>query len=381
MNSVSMLERLVAFDTVFDRPNRELIDFVASWFRSHGIDPKIMPGKNPGFANLWATVGSTSDGGVCLSGHTDVVPVDGQPWSSDPFRLTEKDGKLYGRGTCDMKGFCASALAMLPEMIAAPLKRPIHFCLTHTEENGCGGALEVVSRIGRDLPKPDMAIVGEPTSLRVVSGHKGMRRLSTVVAGREAHSARPDIGVSAVMVAGRLIARLAEMAEAEKSPDKLHHAFVPPYSTIHVGMVQGGLAPSIIARHCTFCWDIRTVPGTNSQDIFNTFEQWVRSDILPEMQAIWPRSSILTTTDFDIPPLTVEPVSSAERLVRCLTGDRDVCCVGYATEAGLFQQEGIDTVLCGPGSIAQAHKPDEFVLVSELRDYDAFLTRLVEQLC
>ncbi|WP_420845890.1 M20/M25/M40 family metallo-hydrolase [Nitratireductor alexandrii] len=192
---------------------------------------------------------------------------------------------------------------------------------------------------------------------------------------------RTDIGVSAVMTAGRLIARLAEMAEAQKRPGLLQQAFVPPYTTIHVGMVQGGLAPSIIARHCAFCWDIRTLPGTKSQKIVDTFTHWVEDVILPEMRAVGPRSSIRTTTDFDIPPLAVDTNSSAERLVRALTGDREVRCVGYATEAGLFQGQGIDTVLCGPGSIEQAHKPDEFLPLSDLGQCDLLLSRLIRQMC
>lgn len=380
MNRVQMLKRLVGFETVFDRPNRGLIEFVADWFRRWGVDPVLMSGADEGQANLWASIGPRCDGGVCLSGHTDVVPVLGQVWTSDPFRLTRCGDRLVGRGSADMKGFCAAALARVPDMVAASLAIPIHFSLTFGEEDGCRGAAELVPRIGRELPRPDTAIIGEPTELCVVSGHKGMTRLRTVVMGREAHSSRPDIGVSAVMAAGRLIARIAEMADREKSAVDTGSPFWPPYTTLHVGQVNGGIAPTIMARHCAFTWEIRVVPDRRAAEIVRSFEAWADQYVLPDMRIIDAGAGFETQTEFDVPGLRIESESRAEELVRRLSGDGGLRCASYATEGGLFQQAGVDTVLFGPGSIEQAHRPDEYITVDQLGAFDRFLGDLIDHL-
>ena len=380
MNRVQILEKLVGFETVFDRPNRDLIEFVADWLRRCGVEPVILPGADEGYANLWASIGPRGDGGVCLSGHTDVVPARGQDWTTDPFRLSRRGERLFGRGSADMKGFCAAALARLPDMVAAPLTAPIHFSLTFAEEDGCRGAAELMPRIGRELPLPDVTIVGEPTELRVVSGHKGMRRLRTVVTGKEAHSSRPDIGVSAVMAAGRLIARIAEMADQEKAAADAGSPFWPPYTTLHVGQVEGGIAPTIMARHCAFTWDVRVLPDRRAADIVRSFEEWCNESVLPDMWVIDAGAGIETRTGFDIPGLRIEPASRAEWLLRLLTGDEGLHCVGYATEAGQFQGMGVDTILFGPGSIEQAHQPDEFITLDQLGAFDRFLGDLIDHL-
>ena len=380
MNAVQILERLVGFETVFDRPNRDLIEYVADWFRRSGVEPVLLPGAGEGLLNLWASIGPRGDGGVCLSGHTDVVPARGQDWTTDPFRLTRRGDRLFGRGSADMKGFCAAALARVPDMVAAPLTAPIHFSLTFAEEDGCRGAAELMPRIGSELPLPEVAIVGEPTELRVVSGHKGMRRLRTRVTGKEAHSSRPDIGVSAVMAAGRLIARIAEMADQEKAEADAGSPFWPQYTTLHVGQVEGGIAPTIMARRCEFIWEVRVLPDRRAGDMVRSLEAWSRETVLPGMREIDAGAGIETRTDFDIPGLRIEPASRAERLLRQLTGDEELRCVGYATEAGQFQEMGVDTILFGPGSIEQAHQPDEFITLDQLGAFDRFLGDLIDHL-
>jgi acetylornithine deacetylase len=381
MNSLEMLERLVAFPTVFDRPNIALIDFAADWLRRQGVEPIVLPSEDGRKANLWATIGGRQEGGgLCLSGHSDVVPVAGQHWSSEPFRLTRRGDRLYGRGTADMKAFCAVVLAAVPRIIAAPLARPIHICLTYDEEDGCKGAGKLIPEIGRRLPCPAFAIVGEPTEMRVTSGHKGMTRLRTTVTGREAHSSRPDLAVSAVMVAGRMIAHLAALAEAARANADPRSPFLPPYTTIHVGQVSGGIAPTIVARSCEFRWDIRTLPDERVEEVLEAVEEWVARHLLSEMRAIDPSTGIETQIDFSIPGLRIERESSAEAFARRLTGDEDLVCVGYGTEAGLLQEAGIDAVLCGPGSIEQAHKPDEYIALDQILDCERFLGRLIAEL-
>ena len=376
-SAIEMIEKLVGFPTVSRDSNLELIDFVRDYLAGHGVESHLVPNAEGTKANLYATVGPRMEGGVVLSGHTDVVPVDGQPWDTDPFTLTERDGRLYGRGTCDMKSFSACGLALVPEMLAAGLKRPIHFALSYDEEVGCQGAPSMIAELVRHLPAPRAVIVGEPSDMRLVNAHKGISGFETLVTGHEAHSSQTHRGVSAVMYAARLIHYLDEMARECASRPRPESGFVPPYTTIHVGMVRGGTAGNIISRECRFVWDLRNMPDDDPQTYLERFEAYCRDEVLPEMQRVAPEADIVTGSHYRTPGLKAEPGSAADELVRALTGDNDTGVVSYGTEAGQFQEAGLSTIVCGPGSIDQAHQPNEYIERSQVDLCTRTLRRLI----
>jgi acetylornithine deacetylase len=309
-----------------------------------------------------------------------VVPVEGQPWTTDPFRLVERDGKLYGRGTCDMKGFDAIALALVPEMLAAPLKRPIHLCLSYDEEVGCQGAGRMVDRMVAEGYAPSAVIVGEPSRMKVVTAHKGGMRYTVTVRGKAVHSSRIDTGVSAVMMAGRLIAWHDERLLANARAADPENPFVPPYTTVHCGMVEGGLAPNITAALASFVAEVRTVPGDVAEDTLDAMRAYIAAELLPRMHAIDPTTGVDINVYTSVRALEPEVDGAAETLARRLTGDNGVNVVPYGTEAGIFQGAGWSTIVCGPGDIAQAHQPDEYVEVSEMEAGMTFGRRLIAEL-
>ena len=377
-SAVEMIEKLVGFPTVSRDSNLDLIGFVQDYLAGHGIESHVVPNPEGTKANLYATVGPAVEGGVVLSGHTDVVPVDGQPWDSDPFTVSERDGRLYGRGTCDMKSFSACGLALVPEMIAAGLERPIHFALSYDEEVGCRGAPAMIAELVEHLPAPRAVIVGEPSDMRLVNAHKGMNGYETVVTGREAHSSQTHRGVSAVMTAARLIHFLDAMARECASRPRPESGFMPPYTTIHVGMVKGGTAANIISRECRFVWDLRNMPDEDPDTWLARFEAHCRDEVLPEMREVAPEAGIVTREHFKSPGLRAEPGSAADALVRALTGDNDTGVVSYGTEAGQFQEAGFSTIICGPGSIDQAHQPNEYIEHAQVELCTKTLRRLIE---
>ena len=377
-SAIEMIEKLVGFPTVSRDSNLDLIGFVREYLAEHGVESHVVPNPEGTKANLYATVGPAVEGGVVLSGHTDVVPVDGQPWDTDPFTVTERDGRLYGRGTCDMKSFSACGLALVPEMLEAGLKRPIHFALSYDEEVGCQGAPSMIAELVERLPAPRAVIVGEPSDMRLVNAHKGISGFETVVTGHEAHSSQTHRGVSAVMNAARLIHFIDEMARECASRPRPESGFVPPYTTIHVGMVKGGTAGNIISRECRFVWDLRNMPDDDPQPYLERFEAYCRDEVLPEMRRIAPEADIVTRGNYSTPGLRAEPGSAADALVRALTGDNDTGVVSYGTEAGQFQEAGFSTIVCGPGSIDQAHQPNEFIERSQVDLCMKTLRRLIE---
>ena len=379
--ATEMIEKLVGFPTVSRDSNLELIDFVRDYLAGHGVESHLVPNAEGTKANLYATVGPRVEEGVVLSGHTDVVPVDGQPWDTDPFTLTERSGRLHGRGTCDMKSFSACGLALVPEMVEAELKRPIHFALSYDEEVGCQGAPTMIAELVEHLPAPRAVIVGEPSDMRLVNAHKGISGYETVVTGHEAHSSQTHRGVSAVMNAARLIHYLDEMARECASRPRPESGFVPPYTTIHVGMVKGGTAGNIISRECRFVWDLRNMPDDDPRAYLERFEAYCRDEVLPEMRDVAPEADIVTGGHYRTPGLRAEPGSAAEELVRALTGDNDTGVVSYGTEAGQFQEAGFSTIVCGPGSIDQAHQPNEYIERSQVDLCTKTLRRLVELQC
>lgn len=374
-----MLAKLVSFNTESQRSNLELIHFCRDYLAGLGVGSTLAFNAEGDKANLYATIGPKLEGGVVLSGHTDVVPVAGQDWSSDPWTLTERDGKLFGRGTCDMKGFDAIALALVPEMLAAPLKRPIHIALSYDEEVGCQGARVLIKAMVEDGLKPAAVVVGEPSMMQVVTGHKGGLRMKTTVRGHAVHSSRVDVGVPAVMIAGRLIDWHNQVMAENKGRTAPGNGFEPPYTTLHVGVVNGGTAVNITAEHCMFTHEVRCIPGEN----FETYEQRYRAEVAQleaQMQAIAPETGIDFVVTSDTPAMGPEESGAAEELCRRLTGDNGRHVVAYGTEGGLFQRAGWSTVVCGPGDIAQAHQPDEFITLAQLEAGTQFVRKLIGEL-
>lgn len=375
----NMLAHLVGFDTTSRESNLALIDFVRLYLEGHGIAATLIHNDAATKANLYATIGPRdAPGGIVLSGHTDVVPVDGQNWTRDPFALREQDGRLYGRGTADMKGFIASALALVPEFTAGIGRTPLHLAFSYDEEVGCLGVHSMVRHIAAHLPRPKAVIVGEPTGMRVVNSHKGIRTFTTEVIGQEAHSSTPHLGVNAIDAAVRLINFLGEMRREMQQRGDASGRFDPPYTSIHVGVIEGGTALNIIPRRCRFQWEIRPLPGQDPDEIAARFHAYALNEVLPGLRAVSKQADIIIKQRADVPPLAPQDGSPAEALVTALRGANILHAVSYTTEAGIFQDAGIPAVVCGPGHIDQAHKPDEFIAQSELAACDAFLRQLLK---
>ncbi len=375
---IEMIRALVEIPTVSRDSNLQLIDFVSSYLETFGIASKRVANAAGDKANLYATVGPNVSGGVVLSGHTDVVPIDDQDWSSDPFVLTEKSDRLYGRGTCDMKSFYAIALSLVPKMNA--LKKPIHFALSYDEEIGCLGAPDMIREIARELPAPATVIVGEPTDMEVVTAHKSIFHFDTRITGREAHSSQPHRGVSAVMVAGRLINWLWEKQAqcAQRAPTE--SLFEPAHTSFHCGVVNGGTAHNIMAHHCQFVTDIRSVPGEPAQAYFDEYKRYALEELLPQMRAICPDTNIEFEVNAQVPAYSVAEDDPGVELVKGLTGQNTVASVAYGAEAGQFQEAGFSVVMCGPGSINQAHQPDEYISLEQVDRSVGFMNRLIDHL-
>ena len=375
----AVLARLIAFDSVSDSSNLPVIDFVEGYLRGHGLESRRAPNAAGDKAAILATIGPRVGGGVVLSGHTDVVPVDGQPWSSPPFKLRQASGRLYGRGACDMKGFDACVLAMAPAFRDAGLKRPVHIVLSYDEETTCLGSRDIIAWFGNDEPLPATVVVGEPTMMAVADAHKSVATFRTLVTGREAHSALPALGANAVAAAADVVSEIGRLArEYEEGP--LDPRFTPPYSTLHVGMIQGGTARNILARECVFNWEFRGLPGVTTASALAKVQAFVDEAATPRLTRFVSGPSILTKMEVDVPPLAAEPGSAAEALALRLTRSNRTIAVSFATEAGHFQAAGLPTIVCGPGSIDQAHKPDEFVDEAQLKACLEFLERLAEEL-
>ena len=377
--TIAMLAELVAFDTVSSKSNLPLIERVEAYLQGLGIAFTRVPNAAGDKAALYATVGPAGDGGVLLSGHTDVVPVKGQSWTSDPFVLREEGTRLYGRGACDMKGFDALCLAMLPVFRDAGLKKPIHLLLSYDEEIGCLGSLDTIARFGVDLPRPALCIVGEPTEMKVVNAHKSIASYVTTVHGKEAHSSNPALGANAIEGACALVTelyRLQARLENEGDPSGL---FEPGFSTVHVGTIEGGHARNILARECRFGWEFRGLPGVDPKLAIDHVEAFANSHVLPRLTRHAPEASIETHRSVEVPGLAADEGSAAEVLAKRLARTNAVGTVSFATEAGQFQKNGIPTIVCGPGSIRQAHQPDEFITLEQIDAGLAFMHRLAAE--
>lgn len=375
--TLDILTRLIAFDTTSRNSNLELIAWVEDFLRQRGIASRRVANADGTKANLYASIGPDVAGGVVLSGHTDVVPVDDQPWTSDPWVLSERGGKLYGRGTADMKAFIALVLAHVDAARGAALKRPIVLAFSYDEEIGCLGAPALIAELAAQANKPSAVIVGEPTSMKVVSAHKGVRSFIVDVVGREGHSSLPDQGVSAVMEAVKLMSLVADMSEEARA--LTHPHFRPPGPTMTIGKVDGGTASNILARRCSFIWDCRCPEMAQGDAIERRFRA-VAAEVDASIKARAPEGGVTITRRSNTPGLTIERASEAEVLARALTGDNETRAVAYAAEAGLFQRAGMPAIICGPGSIEQAHQPDEWIERAQIEEGAAFMRRLIARL-
>ncbi len=378
--AVDILAKLVAFDTTSRGSNLALIEWVEAYLSDLGVASRRVPNADGTKSNLMASIGPAAPGGVVLSGHTDVVPVDGQPWSSDPWTLTERDGRLYGRGTCDMKGFLALALAAAPDLVASDLKRPVHLAFSYDEEVGCLGAPDMIAVIARDLPRPALVVVGEPTDMVAVQAHKGIASYWVTVTGREAHSSLTHLGVSANMVAVKLMSHLVALSERLERQADPASPFMPKGATLTIGQVNGGTAVNILARQCVFVFDLRTPPGLDPAAILADFFALAAS-LDAEVKARAPEGGVKVEVRSLTPSFAPEPNGAAEAFARRMAGDNGPARVApYAAEAGQFQGAGFSTVICGPGSIDQAHQPDEYVEIAQMERGAQFMRRLIDDL-
>lgn len=380
--TVEILERLVACPTVSRDSNLPLIDFVRNYLADCGVESHLVKDDTGRKSNLFASIGPQVEGGLVFSGHTDVVPVDGQAWESDPFQLVARDSRLYARGSCDMKGFIAAALSRVPALQAAKLTRPVHLMFSYDEEVGCLGAPRMIAAASELIGKPGVVIVGEPTSMRVANEHKGICTSRTRVTGIEAHSSLTHQGVSAVMLAADLISFLSRAAASLKAANVTARAsrFAPPYTTVSINTIQGGTATNILAGNCEFTWDIRAIPGETPDHVLASLAAYaaqLRATFASDDKSV----TIHTTTTANVPPLESTD-GPAEALAHAISETKhDSVTVSFATEGGQFQRAGWSTVVCGPGNIEQAHKPNEYIERSELTACEQFLDRAIARQC
>lgn len=381
LSAREMMEKLISFPSVSNVSNLPIINFIEEYLNSHGVECHRVYNPAGDKANLYANAGPAVDGGVILSGHTDVVPVVGQDWDTDPFKVVEKDGKLYGRGTCDMKGFDAIALTAVPKALKRGIKRPIQIAMSYDEEVGCIGAPFMAAEMAKLMPKASAAIIGEPSMMKAVSGHKGGLGIKTHVRGLEVHSSLQHIGVSAIHEAAKLIEWANQMNIQNELLDRSEATsmFTPPWTTVHVGTIEGGTANNITAKDCHFVMGFRVIPNERATDWKQAYESKVR-EVEGAMKKINPDSFIKLDAAHDVPGLRPEDDGAAEALVRKLTGDNGQHVVSYGTEAGQFQAEGYSSIICGPGDIAQAHQKNEFITLEQFAAGENFIDQLIENL-
>lgn len=375
--TITCLEALVSFDTTSRDSNLALIEWVERYLNAFGIESRRINNEDGTKANLWATIGPAVDGGIILSGHTDVVPVDGQDWDTDPFVLTAHDDKLYGRGSSDMKGFLAAVLAKVPELARADLARPVHIAFSYDEEVGCLGVRSLIAQLKDASPRPSACLVGEPTGMEVVVAHKTKRSLRVTVNGKAAHSSLAPLAVNAVEYAARLVVFIREVGERLKREGPLDPDFDVAHTTAHTGVFNGGTQLNIVPELCVFDFEFRALPAVDVDALVEEVKAYARDVLETEMRAVAPETSIVFEAISGFPGLETPPESDLVGLVKALAGRNRHTKVAYGTEAGLFSEAEIPTVICGPGHIAQAHKPNEFVETAQLAACDDFLDRLV----
>ncbi|MBV6754569.1 acetylornithine deacetylase [Pseudomonas chlororaphis] len=379
-SSRDLLAALIAFDTTSRESNLHLIEFVRDYLARLDVPCELIFNEERSKANLFATLGPDDRPGIVLSGHTDVVPVDAQPWTVAPFELSEKDGKLYGRGTADMKGYIACVLAAVPELLAAPLRLPVHIALSYDEEVGCLGVRSLLAELEQRPHKPLLCIIGEPTELKPVLGHKGKLAMRCDVHGAACHSAYAPQGVNAIEYAAELIGELGRIGSQLRAAHRQDPRFDPPFSTVQTGVISGGKALNIVPADCRFDFEVRALPSQDPREVAEQLEQYAEQQVLPRMRAVNEASSIRFSELSAYPGLATDPQSEAARLIAQFCGSNEFSTVAFGTEGGLFDAIGIPTVVCGPGSMDQGHKPDEFVSLEQLQGCDAMLQRLIQAL-
>ncbi len=379
--SVDMIKRLVAFDTTSNNPNMSMIEYVRDYLADLGVDSQLTFDDSGNKANLYATCGPQDKPGVLLSGHTDCVPVDEQDWSTDPFNVEERENRLYGRGTSDMKSFIAIALATLPDVLERGLRTPVHFAFSYDEEIGCVGVQRLIAQLEGMAVKPRACVVGEPTGMQVVTGHKGKYGARCHVRGLECHSALTPQGVNAIEIAAELVALLRKMGHRIRQQGPFDETFDPPFTTVHTGVIQGGTALNIVPKSCTFEYEIRNLPHHDATPLMAELQDYAESVLLPEMRAISKDTGISWEPLASYPGMMADEGSDIARLAKALSGNDASGKVSFGTEAGLFQAAGIPVVVCGPGHIAQAHKPNEFISLEQVARGEAFVSKLMAGLC
>ncbi len=381
-NSIKMIEKLVSFDTTSRLSNLALIEFIEGYLQKLGIKSTIVHSEDKKKANLYATLGDTNSPGIMLSGHTDVVPVDGQDWDTKPFELATSQDRLYGRGTSDMKGFIGIVLAQIPNFLNRKLKTPIHLAFSYDEEVGCIGVRRLLDVIKDSPTKPYMCIVGEPTSMEVVIGHKGKRSYDVSVRGLEAHSSLTPIGVNAIEYAAELITHLKYLADNFSSTGFRDALYDIPHTTVHTGTIAGGTALNIVPKDCFFQFEFRYIEEDNPDEIENGIKKYIDEVLIPKMHKISADTGITINCANDMPSLNLKPEEEVVTFVKALAGKNNHSKVAFGTEAGLFQKRAnIPTVVCGPGDIAQAHKPNEYIEIKQIEECEIFLSRLMDKVC
>ncbi|PTB19181.1 acetylornithine deacetylase [Trinickia symbiotica] len=384
--SLQWVQRLVSMDTTSRVPNIGLIETVRDALAERGIAATLTSdehGHGAQWANLFATIPAhdgATNGGVVLSGHTDVVPVDGQQWESDPFKPEVRDGRLYGRGTCDMKGFIGAVLALVPEMQAARLAKPIHLAFSFDEEVGCAGAPLMIADLQKRGVKPEGCIVGEPTSMRPIVAHKGIHAYRCCVRGQAAHSSLTPQGLNAIEYAARLICHIRDVADQMRRDGPFDEFFDVPFTTAQTSTIEGGNAINTVPAECRFAFEFRNLPTLDPATIFARIERYAQETLLPQMRREHPNAAIEFTAIASAPGLDAIEQNAITELVRALTGDRATRKVAYGTEAGLFAQAGVPSVVCGPGDIQQAHRANEYVELSQLTACEQFLRKFIHSM-
>ena len=378
--AIEILEKLVSIPSISGKPTKEIVDYIKDYLESYGVEVILSFDETKERANVFASFGPRIDGGVLLNGHTDVVPVEGQKWSTNPFKLTRKEEKLHGRGAVDMKGFLACVLACVPHFQSSKLLKPIYLAFTFDEETGGFGVPYLLEKMKSDGVNPDIVIVGEPTDMKIVTSHKGGDEMRTEIIGHEVHSCDPTKGVSAINIATKLINKIEEIGVRLASNPYKGSSFDPPYSTFNVGTIHGGTARNSTSGWCNFDWEFRPMPGENSREIISEIENYADKILLPQFKTPNKRAEINIITEISVPPLDDRLSEKAASFVSKVTGRNSREVVSFGTDAGYFSDVGYSTVVCGPGSISRAHAPDEYITLNELNQGLVFIKKTVAEL-
>jgi acetylornithine deacetylase len=380
-SSIDLIKRLIGFDTTSHKSNLELIGFMSDYLAGYGIESELFVDESGQKANLYATLGPDDRSGIALSGHTDVVPVDGQDWSSEPFVAEERNGRIYGRGACDMKSFIGVVLAKVPEFLDRELETPIHLAFSHDEEIGCLGVRSMIAALENRPIRPAGCIIGEPTEMKVIRGHKGKLSMQCRVRGLAAHSSLVEDGVNAIENAAKVVIFLNAIAERLRTEGPHDDGYAPPYTSVHTGTIHGGTQLNIVPQDCVFEFEFRNLPSDDPEKLMAEVRHYVHTEILPRMQEVDPSTGIEWHPLSGFPGLDTPEEADITVLAKALAGANDSAKVSFGTEAGLFSRADMPAIVCGPGSIAQAHKPDEFIELEQVARCEQFLDRLMDRVC